>query len=170
VKRALQGHDDSDGITRSPRPAHVLPITSEDDRWWASGEARRFAEELGFSLADQARIAVCVAELASNIAKYAKHGEIELAEVALPSQGCCVRAADAGPGISVIEESLCDGFSEGRWLTPDVPLSKRRGLGIGLGTICRLMSDVRILSNSSGGLLIEAMLWRKPDRPPGMRR
>lgn len=170
MKRALQGHDGNVGITGSPRPARVLPISSVDDRWWASGEARRFATGLGFDLKDQVRIAVCVAELASNIAKYAKRGEIELAELALPSPGCRVRAEDNGPGISRVDESLRDGFSEGRWLTPDTPLCERRGLGVGLGAVCRLMSDVRILSNSSGGLLIEAVLWRKPYRPPVTRR
>jgi serine/threonine-protein kinase RsbT len=169
VKRALQGDDDGAGIT-GPAPPRVLPITSEDDRWWAAGEARRFAAGLGFVLEDQARIAVCVAELASNIAKYGKRGEIELAEVTLPARGCRVRAEDDGPGISAVAESLRDGFSEGRLLTPDVPPSERRGLGVGLGAVCRLMSDVRFLSSASGGVLIEAVLWLKPDRPPESRR
>ena len=170
VKRALHRHDGGAGITGSLLPPRVLPITSEDDRWWAAGEARRFTAELGFTLEDQARVAVCVAELASNIAKYGKRGEIELAELEQPARACQVRARDDGPGIPVVEESLRDGFSEGRLLTPDVPPSERRGLGVGLGAVCRLMSDVRILSSSSGGLLIEAVLWQKPDRPPESRR
>lgn len=170
MKRGLEGHDRGAEVPGSPRPARVLPINSEDDRLWASGEAKRFAAELGFNHADQARVAVCVAELASNIAKYAQQGEIEIAELPRPARGLRVRAEDRGPGIPGVEDSLRDGFSEGRWLTPDVPLSERRGLGVGLGTVCRLMSDVRILSSASGGLLIEAVLWLKPDRHSGTRR
>lgn len=59
-------------------------MASENDRLWASGEARRFAAELGFHAADQARIAVCVAELASNAAKHAGGGRVEIAELIGP--------------------------------------------------------------------------------------
>ena len=65
--------------------------------------------------------------------------------------------------------ALRDGFSEGRWLTGDVPWSERRGLGVGLGAVRRLMNDVRVLSSSNKGLVIEAVLWRKPGRPAGRR-
>jgi serine/threonine-protein kinase RsbT len=113
---------------------------------------------------------VCVAELASNAAKHAGRGRIELsAAVALDGSGrvgCRVRAVDAGPGIEAVEDALRDGFSEGRELTPDVPISARRGLGIGLGTVCRLMSDVRVVSRVGGGVVIEAVLWRAPEPGP----
>lgn len=158
------------GIVLSPRDPCVLMIASEEDRLWASGEARRYASELGFGADDQARIAVCVAELASNAAKHGGGGRVEIAEVILPAPGCCVRVSDHGPGIGAIDEALRDGFSEGRWLTGDVPWSQRRGLGVGLGAVIRLMNDVRVLSSSSEGLVIEAVLWRKLGRPTGKRR
>ncbi len=154
----------------SPRPALVLSIASESDRLWASGEARRFAAELGFHAEDQARIALCVAELASNAAKHAGGGRVEIAEVIAPARGCRVRVEDHGPGLGAVDEALRDGFSEGRWLTPDVPLQSRRGLGVGLGAVRRLMSDVRVLSSSNEGLIIEAVLWREPSTPPATRR
>jgi len=69
---------------------------------------------------------------------------------------------DEGPGIAAIGEALRDGFSEGRWLTPDVPSRDRRGLGVGLGAVCRLMSEVRVLERAGGGLVIEAVLRRAP--------
>ena len=140
----------------------VMEIVAEDDRLWASGQARRFAAALGFSSLEQARLAVCVAELSSNTAKHAGHGRIQLSEVEGPRAGCRLRAEDEGPGIACVEEALRDGFSEGRWLTPDVPLNERRGLGVGLGTVCRMMSDVRLLPRPGGGLVIEAVLWREP--------
>jgi serine/threonine-protein kinase RsbT len=157
-------------LTVSPRAPCILPIASEDERLWASGEARKFAAELGFCPDDQARIAVCVAELASNAVKHGGGGRVELHEVILPAPGCRVRVEDHGPGIGAVDEALRDGFSEGRWLTGDVPWSERRGLGVGLGAVRRLMSDVRVLSSSSEGLIIEAVLWRKPSRSSVRRR
>ena len=148
----------------------MLPITAEVDRLWASGEARRFAAELGFSPDAQARLALCVAELASNAAKHGGGGRIEIAEVVLPAPGCRVFVEDRGPGLGVVDEALRDGFSEGRFLTAEVPWSERRGLGVGLGAVSRLMSDVRILSSSSEGLTIEAVLWLVPGRPPESTR
>ena len=140
----------------------ALEIVAEDDRLWAAGRARRFAAELGFSALDQARLAVCVAELASNTAKHAGRGRIELSEEEAPRRGCRVRAEDEGPGIASVEDALRDGFSEGRWLTPDVPLHERHGLGVGLGALDRFLHDVRLSARPGGGLLIEGVLWREP--------
>lgn len=142
----------------------VMDVWGEDDRLWASGEARRFAADLGFSPADQGRLAVCVTELASNAAKHAGGGQIELSEIPEATPACRVRAMDAGPGIAAVEDALRDGFSEGRWLTPDVPPSERRGLGVGLGAVLRMMSEVRVQPRPGGGLMIEAVLRRGPER------
>jgi serine/threonine-protein kinase RsbT len=139
----------------------TLDIHEECDRLWASGAARRFAAALGLSSDAQARLAVCVSEIASNIAKHATRGRIELTELEPPVSGCRVVAVDDGPGIAAITDALRDGFSEGRWLTPDVPRRERRGLGVGLGTVARLMNEVRLQHRPGGGLVIEAVLWRK---------
>ena len=139
-----------------------LEILAEEDRLWAAGRARRFVAELGFSSLDQARLAVCIAELASNTAKHAGGGRIELAEEELPRRGCRVRADDEGPGIACVDDALRDGFSEGRLLTPDVPLRERHGLGVGLGALGRFLRDVRVSARPGGGLRIEAVLWREP--------
>ena len=140
----------------------AMQILTEEDRYWAAGVARRFAAELAFSATEQARLALCVAELASNMARHAGRGSIELTAVDVPQQGCWVRARDGGPGIVSVTEALRDGFSEGRWLTPDAPRGHRRGLGIGLGAVRRLMSEVRMGPHPDGGFLIEAVLWRAP--------
>jgi serine/threonine-protein kinase RsbT len=142
-----------------PERERTLLVASEHDRLWAAGEARRFAAWLGFRHAEQARFALCVAELSSNAARHAGSGRIQLAELREPRAGCTVRAEDDGPGIASIADALRDGFSEGRWLTPDVPFGRRRGLGVGLGTVCRLMDDVRVASRPRGGLVVEAVLW-----------
>jgi len=138
-----------------------MEVRTQDDRWWAAAEARRFAAALGFSEDEQARIAVCVAELASNAAKHAGRGRITLTAITVPSPGVRVCAVDSGPGIARPEDALRDGFSEGRWLTPEVPARERRGLGVGLGTVCRLMSAMRVTPRPGGGVSVEAMLYRR---------
>ncbi len=143
-----------------------LDIAAEEDRLWASGAARKFVAARGFSAKAQAELAVCVAEIASNIAKYAGTGRIELTYEASPSPGCRLRATDDGPGIAVVDAALRDGFSNGRWLTPDVPPAERRGLGVGLGAVQRLLSDVKVSSRDGGGLVIEAVLWRNAHDVP----
>lgn len=165
--RLAAGPDDKGDEPRpapAPGPQRTLEIVSEHDRFWASREARQFAASLGFGADGQARIALCVAELASNIVRHAGRGWIDLIELREPSRGCRVRADDEGPGLPQPDEALRDGFSEGRWLTPDVPLSERRGLGVGLGTVCRAMSEVQVLPRPGGGLRVEATLWETPGR------
>ena len=149
-------------MSAPPRPVLALEIVTQDDRLWAAGRARRFAAELGFSALDQARLAVCVAELASNTAKHAGRGRIELSEEEAPLRGCRVRAEDEGPGIACVADALRDGFSEGRWLTPDVPQRERHGLGVGLGALGRFLRDARVSARPGGGLLIEGVLRRDP--------
>ncbi len=143
----------------APPKREVLDVGSSQDRWWASGIARRFAATLGFGPTEQARVALCVAELSSNAAKYAGRGRVELSALGPPRPGCLVRVVDDGPGIAAVADALRDGFSEGRWLTPDVPLSERRGLGVGLGSVCRMMDEVRLSRGAKGGLVVEAVLW-----------
>ncbi len=142
-----------------PLPREVLEVGSPHDRLWASRVARRFAATLGFGPKEQARVALSVAELASNAAKYAGRGRVELRALGAPRPGCLVRVEDEGPGIAAPAEALCDGFSEGRFLTPDVPLAERRGLGVGLGSVCRMMDEVRLSPGARGGLVVEAVLW-----------
>lgn len=147
----------------------TFEITGDYDRWWASGATRRFAAALGFGREDQARLSVSVAELASNIARHAGRGRIELHELVTPTTGCRVVAVDDGPGIRAIDEALLDGFSEGRWLTPDVAVRERKGLGVGLGTVRRMLDDVRVASVPGGGLVVEAVLFRAPAPHRGTR-
>jgi serine/threonine-protein kinase RsbT len=155
-------------VPARPLRRWTFEIATDHDRLWVAGEARRVVATLGFSPRDQGRVALSVAELASNAARHAGRGRIELIEISTPRAGCMVRAEDDGPGIAAVAEALSDGFSEGRWLTPDVPLHERRGLGCGLGSVQRLMDEMRVLRSPRGGLVIEAVLWLAPE--PGQER
>jgi serine/threonine-protein kinase RsbT len=143
---------------REPRRV-VFDIAAIQDRVWAASQARHFARSLGFASVGQARLALTVAELASNLARHVGRGRLELIELLLTRAGCMVCAEDEGPGILAVAEALEDGFSEGRWLTADVPLSERRGLGVGLGAVRRAMDEMRVSCGPHGGLRVEAVLW-----------
>jgi serine/threonine-protein kinase RsbT len=147
-------------VSFSGRPARlVFDITAMEDRLGVAALARHFARALGFGDREQARLALTVAELASNIALHAGRGRLELVELQAPRAGCMVAAEDDGPGILAVADALLDGFSEGRWLTPDVPLSERKGLGVGLGSVRRAMDHMRMSCGPHGGFRVEAVLW-----------
>jgi anti-sigma regulatory factor (Ser/Thr protein kinase) len=126
------------------------------------GEARRAAQALArrmsFDETRAGRLALVVTELATNLAKYSRNGEILLRPLASPSEtpGIEVLAIDSGPGI------------------PDVALSERDGhstagtLGHGLGTI-RRQSDAFWIYTQPSGTVIAARVLREPaatDRLP----
>lgn len=114
---------------------------------------------LGFSEERAGRAALIVSELATNLAKYARHGEILLRTLHAPDgepEGVEILSLDKGPGI------------------PDVALSRRDGystagtLGHGLGAIER-QADWFDLHTHSSGTMIAARILREKGmvRPRG---
>lgn len=141
--------------------AGPFAFTAEADRFWLASEARRIAQAEGFSREEQAQLATSVSELVSNAVKHAGGGTFVLTVKQGPPTTIEVVIEDDGPGIPDVEDALRDGFSEGRWLTPDVPMSKRRGLGTGLGAVQRMMTQLTISRRASGGTRVCATLVRK---------
>lgn len=136
-------------------------FNAEADRFWLASEARRIAQAEGFSREEQAQLATSVSELVSNAVKHGGGGTFVLTVNQGPPTSIEVVIEDDGPGIPDIEDALRDGFSEGRWLTPDVPMSKRRGLGTGLGAVQRMMTQLTISRRASGGTRVCTTLVRK---------
>ena len=64
--------------------------------------------------------------------------------------GIQIASEDEGPGIVDVEQALTDGYS-----TSD-------SLGLGLGTVNRLMDDLEISSGPAGGLCIVCQRWLRP--------
>ncbi|MGD8597917.1 MAG: ATP-binding protein, partial [Anaerolineae bacterium] len=60
---------------------HQLPLRDEQDVVSARVEGRSLAEDIGFGLVDQARIATTIAELARNVVVYGRGGQIVLEEI-----------------------------------------------------------------------------------------
>jgi len=120
----------------------------------ATQTAKTKAQEMGFSELDQTKIAIAVSELALNIVTHANgNGIIELGSVSEPNRvGIIIRAIDHGPGI---EDSNFD-------VSYDPNQSSRRnGLGIGLGSVQRLMDETDIQTQRGIGTTITAKKWKQ---------
>jgi anti-sigma regulatory factor (Ser/Thr protein kinase) len=125
------------------------------------GEARRRATELaeqsGFDGPGAARVALVVAELAGNLAKHARDGELLVRPLKRAGvAGIEVLALDRGPGMADVERCLSDGYS-----TAGSP-------GTGLGAVARLAESLDIFSNPQVGTALLARLWSRPVAPAGV--
>jgi anti-sigma regulatory factor (Ser/Thr protein kinase) len=124
------------------------------------GEARRLAariaEQAGFAAADSGRVALIATELAGNIARHARQGELFVGSGACA--GCPtidVIAIDRGPGMTDVERCLVDGYS-----TAGTP-------GTGLGAVRRLSDVFDMYSSSPGGTVVFARCTTGGERPAG---
>ncbi len=121
-------------------PVVRLPVRAQADVERARREARGLARTLRFGEEDRERIALATAELATNLVRYAREGELVLAAIedGAGGWGIQVESRDAGPGIPDVQRVLEDGFSSGG------------GLGGGLPGVRRLMHEFSITSDRHG--------------------
>jgi len=107
------------------------------------------AAAIGFRLIDQTRLATVASELARNVVKYARRGQMILQrwEDARGRHGIRMIFEDRGPGIPDIEAAMRDGFTTGR------------GLGKGLPGSKRLMDEFEIQSEVGKGTRITVVRW-----------
>jgi len=116
-------------------------------------EARRIilemAEYLGFKENQTSKIAIVTTELATNLFKHARKGEIlvQIIEDKGTPVGIDLIALDHGPGIHNLPEAMRDGFST------------FGSSGTGLGAINRLSVQFDIYSQSNQGSAILARYW-----------
>ena len=123
------------------------------------GEARRRALTLARALrldsASQDRLALIVTEIASNLWRHARRGELLVVPTS-PGEptGCRVIGTDAGPGIESIERAVEDGFTTASAST--------RGIGGGLGAVRRLADASDIHSDPAGTTIATVIApgWR----------
>ncbi|HRI70498.1 MAG TPA: ATP-binding protein [Polyangium sp.] len=146
-------------IGKTTLPPITLDIGSEHERFWCAAEGKRFAALLGFDSTAQGEIAICIAELVSNVAKFAGHGTITFSVSDEPRTGMTIVVEDTGPGIEDPATSMQDGFSEGRKLDPGTPRRTGQGLGVGLGAVSRMMNQVEIVNVPTRGLRVVTTKW-----------
>jgi len=107
------------------------------------------AGRLGFDETAAARAAIVVTEVASNLVKHARAGEILLRPVHSGEKGAGleVLSLDSGPGIADVGRALRDGYSTAG------------SSGSGLGAIQRLASEFDLYSTAGSGTALLARLW-----------
>ena len=117
------------------------------------------ANRLGFNETRGGKASLIVSELATNLAKHARRGEILLRPINGSSPGAipCIEilAIDSGPGMSDVALSRRDGHSTAGTL------------GHGLGAIERQSDSFEIYTHASGTVML-ARVYREP--PPAAAR
>ncbi len=108
----------------------------------AQHAAKEVARSVGFNDQESEEIALVVGELASNQVKHANGGTVTIKLIQEDSPGVQIEAMDDGPGIENIDQALSDGFSTAG------------SLGLGLGSINRLMDQVDVQSQPGQGTRI----------------
>lgn len=128
----------------------VVPINTDTDVVAARKKGRELAIVLGFVSTDSTLLATAISELARNIIRYAKKGEILIASVQSGDRvGITVVARDNGPGIANISLAMQDGFSTSG------------GLGLGLPGVKRLMDDFHLVSDVNKGTTVTIKKWKR---------
>lgn len=110
---------------------------------------RQMAMEMGFDEVSQARLALSISELASNIWQYAGNGMIYLAQIEDQHGrlGMAIEAVDNGPGISDVHDVLEKGYRN------------RAAGGAGLAGVRRVMDQFTIYTKKGKGTRIRAVKW-----------
>ncbi len=128
----------------------VVPINTDTDIVAARQKGRELATELGFVSTDSTLLATAISELARNIVRYAKCGEIFIAPVQSGDRvGITVVARDKGSGIANITLAMQDGFSTSG------------GLGLGLPGVKRLMDEFHLVSDADMGTTVTIKKWKR---------
>lgn len=128
----------------------VVPINTDIDVVAARQKGRELATVLGFVSTDSTLLATAISELARNIIRYAKKGEILIASVQSGDRvGITVVARDNGPGIANVSLAMQDGFSTSG------------GLGLGLPGVKRLMDEFHLVSDANKGTKVTIKKWKR---------
>ncbi len=135
----------------SDRPPRQVDVHHAGDVIAAQVAARQMARDLRFANVECEQIALAASELASNLVRHAGGGILRISPlVEGDRRGIQVETEDEGPGIGQPERALADGFST------------VGGLGLGLGTVHRIMDELDFGSRPGGGLKMCCRRWARP--------
>jgi anti-sigma regulatory factor (Ser/Thr protein kinase) len=133
----------------------AVPVNESSGVAEARRAAATLAQQLRFPEARSGQVALIASELATNLAKHAKAGEILVRPLTNgrgePASGVEIIALDKGPGIPDVALSSRDGYSTGGTL------------GHGLGVVDR-QSDFSEVYSQPSGTVIVSQTWREPQK------
>lgn len=121
--------------------------------------AMRIAEEMEMCESDRGAVGIAVTEMATNIVKHAKSGQMVVSRIGNNGhQGLRVLALDQGPGILDLTTALQDGYSTAGTS------------GTGLGAVRRMASRFDMYSVPDRGTSVLAEFWprKKPTADTGL--
>ena len=125
-----------------------VAVSANADVVVARQEGRKVAARAGFTATELAVIATAISEIARNIVKFAKRGEVLVSVVTENERtGITVVARDVGPGIPDVDRAVQDGYST------------YGGLGLGLPGAKRLMDEFEIMSEVGKGTTVTMTKW-----------
>lgn len=131
----------------TPNEVRVV-VDGDRDIVAARQRGRELAARAAFSPTQLTMIATAISELARNIVRFAKRGEIVVSLIGDDEAvGVRIVANDVGPGIADIEQALEDGYTT------------YNGLGLGLGGCRRLMDEFAISSEVGRGTTVAMSKW-----------
>ena len=125
-------------------------INADGDLVRAREQGRVLAGQLGFTQSDLTLVATAISELARNIVRYARRGEIVLRQAedgGVP--GIVIIARDEGPGIPDVNRAMEPGYSTAG------------GLGLGLPGVRRIMDKFEIVSEVNRGTVVTVTKWKR---------
>jgi serine/threonine-protein kinase RsbT len=129
--------------------AETVAVSDENHIVAARQAAGRVAKKIGMGVLDQTKIATATSELARNIVRYAKFGEVIIEHVSDEFRsGLQITFKDRGPGIADIPKAMRDGFTTGG------------GMGFGLSGSKRLVNEFEILSQVGVGTTVIIKKWK----------
>ena len=125
-----------------------VPVTESSQPAAARRAAVTLAQDAGMDASEVGGIALVVTELATNLVKHAKGGELLMRRLGADGQdGVEVLSLDRGPGIANVALSLGDGYS-----TAGSP-------GTGLGSVLRTAGEFDLYSQIGKGTLVVARMF-----------
>jgi serine/threonine-protein kinase RsbT len=137
-------------VARASDQTITVPIASELDIVTARQRGRTLALQLDYSSTDATLIATAISELARNIVRYARRGEIVLTRGGDSiKREIIVVARDEGPGIADISQAVAGGYSTSG------------GMGLGLSGVRRLMDEFEISSELGRGTTVTVKRWKR---------
>ncbi len=128
-----------------------VPVTESSQPASARRAAVTLAQQVGMDESEVGRVALVVTELATNLVKHAKDGELLIRQLGLydDQEGIEVLSLDKGPGMSNIAQALGDGYS-----TAGSP-------GTGLGSVLRTAAEFDVYTQLGKGTAIVARIYSR---------